>query len=44
VETSLGHLDVERLAQLADGRWDVFEGQFFTTFNPSLHVSAIEPC
>ncbi len=25
------------------GRWDVFEGQFFPEFNPSLHVSAHTP-
>ena len=39
-ETSLGHLDDVRHAQLAAGRWDVFEGQFFSSFNPSIHVIA----
>lgn len=37
-EASLGHLDKARLDQLADGRWDVFEGQFFTNFDPAIHV------
>lgn len=29
VEKSLGHLDPIRRAQLAEGKWNVFEGQFF---------------
>lgn len=41
-QANLGHLDKDRHAQLAAGRWDVFEGQFFTDFNPNLHVQAIE--
>lgn len=42
VETSLGHLDADRHAQLAEGRWDVFEGQFFTSFDPAMHVTTME--
>ena len=30
----------QRMA-LLDGRWDIFEGQFFTEFNPELHVLKI---
>lgn len=41
-EASLGHLDNVRHAQLAAGRWDVFEGQFFTQFDPSVHVRELE--
>jgi hypothetical protein len=41
--TTLGHLDHTRGAQLAEGRWDVFEGQFFPSFNPDVHVVAMEP-
>lgn len=37
-DASLGHLDATRHAQLAAGRWDVFEGQFFPQFNPEKHV------
>lgn len=37
-ETSLGVLDADRFAQLARGRWDVFEGQFFRVFDPAIHV------
>jgi phage terminase large subunit len=41
-ETTLGHLDDARYEQLASGRWDVFEGQFFTEFNPAVHVTTME--
>lgn len=43
VKSSLGHLDRTRHAQLASGRWDVFEGQFFTSFDPADHVVELEP-
>lgn len=42
-QASLGHLDAIRHAQLAEGRWDVFEGQFFSSFSPLLHVRDMEP-
>ena len=41
-ESNLGHLDRARHAQLASGRWDVFEGQFFTSFDPTVHVVTTE--
>lgn len=31
-------LSKARHAQLADGSWDTFEGQYFTEFHPSIHV------
>jgi hypothetical protein len=34
----LGGLDAARYAQLADGRRDVFPGQFFSSFDSSVHV------
>jgi len=37
---SLGHLGRVRAAQLARGRWDVFEGQFFSDYDPESHVRA----
>lgn len=39
---TLGGLDKDRFEQLARGRWDVFPGQFFETFNPAVHVAAME--
>jgi hypothetical protein len=35
---TLGGLNSERYQQLAHGRADVFEGQFFGEFNPAVHV------
>jgi hypothetical protein len=37
-ESSLGHLDPVRFSQLAEGKWDVFEGQFFPDFDRKRHV------
>lgn len=37
---NLGGLNAERYAQLAHGRSDVFEGQFFSAFQPAVHVTA----
>jgi hypothetical protein len=34
----LGGLESARYQQLAEGRTDIFPGQFFSTFNPRLHV------
>jgi hypothetical protein len=38
LSATLGGLQADRYEQLAHGRWDVFPGQFFGTFNPSVHV------
>lgn len=35
---TLGGLNRERYEQLAHGRKDIFEGQFFGEFNPAIHV------
>lgn len=37
-EKELRGLDKSRRAQLLDGDWSVFAGQFFDRFDPSLHV------
>ena len=37
-QSVLGGLNATALKQLADGRIDVMEGQFFPTFNPAVHV------
>lgn len=42
-DASLGHLDATRHAQLAEGRWDVFENQMFPSFNRAIHVAEMEP-
>ena len=34
----LNQLPVEKKKALLDGRWDAFEGAFFTEFDPSIHV------
>ena len=39
---SLGGLEENRWQQFARGRWDVFPGQFFETFDPVLHVQRLE--
>ena len=37
-EKELKQLDKKRRQQLLDGEWGVFEGQFFSLFDPSVHV------
>jgi hypothetical protein len=39
---TLGGLDAARFEQLAEGRWDVFPGQFFTEWDKDKHIQVIE--
>ncbi len=39
LKETLGGLEKARYAQLAEGSWDAFPGQFFQTWNPSKHVA-----
>lgn len=36
--TKLENLPTERRKAMLEGDWDVFEGQFFSEFNPAIHV------
>jgi hypothetical protein len=38
-ETSLAVLNKVRYEQLRNGNWDVFSGQFFSEWVPSVHVA-----
>lgn len=42
IEASLGGLSSGRYEQLAKGRWDVFPGQFFESFDADIHVQELE--
>lgn len=42
-EESLSGLREQRRRQLLDGDWSVYEGQFFSEFNPKLHVRDVGP-
>ncbi len=41
-EQSLAGLRESRRRQLLDGNWDVYEGQFFSEWQPKLHVRVAE--
>ena len=41
-DANLGGLSKDRWEQLARGNWDVFPGQFFEAWNPSVHVVDME--
>ncbi len=40
--STLGGLDAEHLAMYADGRWDVFPGQFFRRWQHAKHVADLD--
>jgi hypothetical protein len=41
--SALGSLEAKRYEQLAEGRWDVFPGQFFSEWSKTQHVATLQP-